>query len=271
MPGMHFGLLATEDRYGGVTANLGELSEAISDTGFGAILAESLQKWKEEEKTAVWLQVPIHCSRFIEMAALHGFQFHSAEDKYCLLKLWLQKGKPDTTPRFATHQLGVCGVVLREDTKQLLVIQERRSQFTLWKFPGGLADLGENIGDAAVRETFEETGIKTDFASVIAMRQQHTHPGAFGRSDLYVICRLRPLTFDISPCDHEIAQCTWMSVEELRQKLQISSLTHRLTSLISYGLEHGFDQIDLKMEQLESLYKGLTFQLFHRPLQKTKK
>ena len=39
MPGMHFGLTATEDRYGGVTANLGELSEAISDAGFGAILA----------------------------------------------------------------------------------------------------------------------------------------------------------------------------------------------------------------------------------------
>ena len=98
------------------------------------------------------------------------------------------------------------------------------------------------------------------------MRQQHTHPGAFGRSDLYVICRLRALTLEISPCDHEIAQCRWMSVDELRHQLQISSLTYRLTSLITYGLKHGFDEIDFHMEQLESLYKGLSFQLYHRPL-----
>ena len=108
----------------------------------------------------------------------------------------------------------------------------------------------------------------SEFASVIAMRQQHRHPGAFGRSDLYVICRLRPLTFDILPCDHEIAQCRWMAVEDLRQKLKISSLTYRMASLIVYGLEHGFDEIDLSMEQLESLYKGLYYQLYHRSLPK---
>ena len=62
-----------------------------------------------------------------------------------------------------------------------------------------------------------------------------------------------------------------MLVEELRQQLQISSLTYRLTSLITYGLKHGFDEIDLQMEQLESLYKGLTFQLYHRPLTKKEK
>ena len=100
------------------------------------------------------------------------------------------------------------------------------------------------------------------------MRQQHNHPGAFGRSDLYVICRLRPLTIDISHCGHEIAQCKWMAVADLRQQLQVSSLTHRMATLVLYGLEHGFDEIDLNMVQMESLYKGLYYQLFHRPLTK---
>ena len=71
--------------------------------------SDSLEKWRNENRTAVWLQVPIHLSRHIAVAARYGFQFHNAEHDQCLLKLWLPDRVPDTTPRFATHQLGVCG------------------------------------------------------------------------------------------------------------------------------------------------------------------
>lgn len=47
-------------------------------------------------------------SRYLEVAAAEGFKFHNAEDSQFLLKLWLRDGE-DATPRFATHQLGVCG------------------------------------------------------------------------------------------------------------------------------------------------------------------
>ena len=71
--------------------------------------SDSLQKWRNQNRTAIWLQVPLQHSRHIAVAAQYGFLFHNAEHKQCLLKLWLPKGVPDTTPRFATHQLGVCG------------------------------------------------------------------------------------------------------------------------------------------------------------------
>lgn len=103
-----------------------------------------------------------------------------------------------------------------------------------------------------------------DFASVIAFRQQHQHPSAFGRSDMYVICRLRPLTFDIVPCDREVLKCQWMSIEELRGHTQIASITHRITSLILYGLEFGFDTVDFTAEEMQSVYKGMHFTIFHR-------
>lgn len=254
------------DRYNGVTVSIRDnIPPKTSVQDFHKILKESVKKWRQEERTAVWLQMSLADSRYIEAVVEEGFTFHNAEDSQCLLKLWLRDSE-DATPRFATHQLGVCGVVLREDTKEVLVIQERKSQFSLWKFPGGLADLGENIGDAAVRETFEETGVKTEFASVIAFRQQHEHPSAFGRSDLYVVCRLRPLTFDIVPCDREVLKCRWMPLEELREHIQIASITHRITSLILHGLMHGFESVDITAEQMQSVYKGMHFTIFHRHL-----
>ena len=59
------------------------------------------------------------------------------------------------------------------------------------KIPGGLADLGEYIPDAAEREVMEETGIPTKFNSILSFR--HTHGLANGRSDMYFVCHLDPI------------------------------------------------------------------------------
>ncbi|KAL3878531.1 hypothetical protein ACJMK2_030871 [Sinanodonta woodiana] len=112
----------------------------------------------------------------------------------------------------------------------------------------------------------DHSGAPNECTSVLAFRQQHTQPGAFGRSDLYVVCRMRPLTFELSPCSHEIVECQWMPVQELHKHAQISTITRRLTSLVMFGLEHGFNRVDIKPEQMESIHKGLKFHLFHRPL-----
>ncbi len=44
------------------------------------------------------------------------------------------------------------------------------------RFPGGAANLSEDIADTAVREDYEETGIRSKFCSVIGFRQQHNYP-----------------------------------------------------------------------------------------------
>ncbi|XP_035281189.1 nucleoside diphosphate-linked moiety X motif 6 isoform X2 [Anguilla rostrata] len=135
-----------------------------------------------------------------------------------------------------------------------------------WKFPGGLSDPGENIGDTAVREVLEETGVQAEFQSLLSIRQQHNHPGAFGMSDMYLICRLRPLTFHIDFCTQECLRCEWLPLEELAHTDATTPITSRVARLLLYGLHHGFHHIDLPVEQLPAVYSGMFYQLYHRAL-----
>jgi hypothetical protein len=88
----------------------------------------------------------------ISEAHAAGFTFHHAGGDRCMLSLWLREGVPSTVPPYATHQVGVAGVVMDEDTRLLLVKEAAGPAHVGWKFPGGLADLGEEISDTAVRE-----------------------------------------------------------------------------------------------------------------------
>uniref|UniRef100_A0A3B5QWT2 Nucleoside diphosphate-linked moiety X motif 6 n=1 Tax=Xiphophorus maculatus TaxID=8083 RepID=A0A3B5QWT2_XIPMA len=158
------------------------------------------------------------------------------------------------------------GAVLDESTGKVLVVQDKNKTKNAWKFPGGLSDPGENIGSTAVREVFEETGVRSKFRSLLSIRQQHQHPGAFDMSDMYLICRLSPLTYDINFCPHECLRCEWLRVSELAETSSTTPITARVARLLLHGLEHGFDKIDLKMEELPAVYSGMFYQLYHRQL-----
>ncbi|KAM8910883.1 nucleoside diphosphate-linked moiety X motif 6 [Spinachia spinachia] len=135
-----------------------------------------------------------------------------------------------------------------------------------WKFPGGLSDPGENIGATAVREVLEETGVRSEFKSLLSIRQQHDHPGAFAMSDMYIICRLRPLSYHIDFCTRECLRCEWLALGELARTDRTTPITSRVARLLLHGLERGFGEIDLAMEELPAVYSGAFYQLYLRPL-----
>ncbi|MEQ2179107.1 Nucleoside diphosphate-linked moiety X motif 6 [Goodea atripinnis] len=261
------GLTGKVDRFGGVTVNLAEvgLPADISENAFSSLLQDSLVQWKADGKMAVWLQVPISLSRCAAAAAAHGFTFHHAKSDHAMLALWMGEGE-SRLPGFATHQVGVAGAVVDESAGKVLVVQDKNKTKNAWKFPGGLSDPGENIGVTAVREVFEETGVRSEFRSLLSIRQQHQHPGAFGMSDMYIICRLSPLTYDINFCTHECLRCEWLHVGELTETSSTTPITSRVARLLLHGLEQGFDKIDLTMEELPAVYSGRFYQLYHRQL-----
>ncbi|XP_072170800.1 nucleoside diphosphate-linked moiety X motif 6-like [Diadema setosum] len=251
---------AKKDRFNCVTIDL--TSQSIGDASFDSVLDNSVAAWRRDGCNAVWLHVPIHQSHLIVVAARRGFTYHHAEDDLAVLSLWLQEG-PSRLPAFASHTVGVAGLVLNEETRELLMIQDKNA-LSRWKFPGGFASLAEDIPETAMREVYEETGIKTEFQGVLAFRQQHKVPSAFGRSDIYVVTRLRPLTFDINICTTEVSNAGWIPVEELTLSNEHTPLTCRMAKLIRHGLAEGFDKVDVGMHELPSVYKGMTYKLFHR-------
>ncbi|XP_032872233.1 nucleoside diphosphate-linked moiety X motif 6 [Amblyraja radiata] len=255
------------DRFGAVTVHLEHkhFPTQLDEVTFQKLLQDAIVGWKAEGRVAVWLHVPILQSRFIPAAAHQGFTFHHAEKDHSVLALWLAMGE-SRLPSYATHQVGVAGAVLDEVTGKVLVVQDKNKTKNAWKFPGGLSDPGEDIGETAVREVFEETGIRSTFKSLLSIRQQHNHPGAFGKSDMYAICRLKALSFDINFSQEECIQCEWMDLVELTRTECATPITSRIAKLLLYGYREGFDKIDLKMTEFSAIYTGRPYKLYYKAL-----
>ncbi len=127
------------------------------------------------------------------------------------------------------------------------------------------ANLGEDLEETAVREVFEETGVRAKFASVLGLRQSHNYPGGHGRSDMYICCRLEPITYEINACKEEISACEWLGLDEMCNYSE-SSLTQLIARTVRRGVEKGFDEVDIRPKRMESLYPGRFFKYFFRNL-----
>ena len=175
-------------------------------------LGYSLEQWREQGYLAVWLNVPIGRSALIPVAVDAGFTFHHSGDDYLMLTHMLVEDAH--VPPFATHYIGAGGVVLNEDRELLVVCERYRrpGQPPFYKLPGGALHPGENLEAAAVREVWEETGVETRFEALVCFR--HWHGYRYGKSDIYFVCRLRPLSTEIRIQDEEIEECLWIPVDE---------------------------------------------------------
>ncbi|XP_008933796.1 PREDICTED: nucleoside diphosphate-linked moiety X motif 6 [Merops nubicus] len=123
-----------------------------------------------------------------------------------------------------------------------------------------------HLGDTAVREVFEETGIRSEFKSILSIRQQHGQPGAFGKSDMYIVCRLEPSSFAISFCRQECLRCEWMDLQELARTQHATPVTSSVAKLLLYGYQEGFQNIDITPREFPAVYTGLFYKLYHREL-----
>ena len=73
------------------------------------------------------------------------------------------------------------------------------------------------------REVLEETGIVTEFVSLVCFR--HLLNFRFGCADIYFICHLKALSHEIKMDAMEIADAQWMDVSLICESPRVTTLT----------------------------------------------
>lgn len=72
-------------------------------------------------------------------------------------------------------------IVLDEAGKILL---QRRSDTGVWALPGGAMEIGETIGETAIRETKEETGLDVELEYIVGIYTNPHHVVAFSGGEV---------------------------------------------------------------------------------------
>ena len=237
-------------------------------SSFSDRLQDTIHAMKEMGKSSIWVEVPMQQAGFIEDMMDLGFTFHHAQGYTANLNLWLRKDS-NKVPEFATHHVGV-GAVVVNSRDEILCVRELRHNFMPWKVPGGLADLGEHIPEAAEREVYEETGIRAKFHSILSFR--HAHGLANGRSDLFFVCRLDPIEERDEdgnvviptpvPQECEIAAAEWIPLSDYKDMVNgVTTKTgHPMMRHVMDLLEKG---VHIGQRDINSFIPGRANPMYH--------
>jgi 8-oxo-dGTP pyrophosphatase MutT (NUDIX family) len=202
-------LSSTPDQFGGVIVQPELLPDDPAE--FRGRLEASLAAWRADGRRLAWLEVPLARSALIPVAVEAGFTFHHSGEHYLMLTCRLVEGA--FVPLHATHYIGVGGVVLNERRELLVVCERYRSgRRPYYKLPGGALQPGEHLVEGVLREVREETGVRARFEALVCLR--HWHGYRYGKSDIYFVCRLTPLSQDLSMQAEELEECFWMPVDD---------------------------------------------------------
>ncbi|KAL4566916.1 hypothetical protein LXL04_031042 [Taraxacum kok-saghyz] len=206
-------LSATNDDFGGVMV---VMDEHMDSDVFRTLLQTSMSQWKLQGKKGVWIKLPIKNSNLVDAAVKEGFWYHHAEPEHLMLLYWIPK-TVNPIPANASHVVRVGAIVLN-DKQEMLVVQEKLGPLRgVWKICTGTVDQGEDIPVGVVREVKEETGVDTEFVQVLAFSQEHNV--FFGKSQVFFICMMRPLSSDIQIQETEIEAAKWMPLEEYASQI----------------------------------------------------
>jgi ADP-ribose pyrophosphatase YjhB (NUDIX family) len=101
----------------------------------------------------------------------------------------------------------VAGTILEQDGRILLTRRAINPGRGLWTFPGGFVDFGETATDAALRETFEETGLRAELTGLLNV---YSYPAA----PVIIVYQARVTGGALAACDENDA-LEWMKPSEI--------------------------------------------------------
>ena len=76
---------------------------------------------------------------------------------------------------------GGSAIIVDDEGKILL---QRRSDNNRWALPGGTMDIGETIGESAIREVREETGLEVELTRIVGVYSDPGHVFAYDDGEI---------------------------------------------------------------------------------------
>ncbi|MFK0045389.1 NUDIX hydrolase [Streptomyces sp. NPDC090741] len=111
------------------------------------------------------------------------------------------------------------------------VLLQRRTDNGMWALPGGKMELGESIGDCAIRETYEETGVTVEIMGIVGTYTNPGHVFAYDDGEVrqeFSICLLaRPVSGSLHTSDESI-EVAWFTPDETDALPMVSSIRKRI-------------------------------------------
>ncbi|MEV0360319.1 NUDIX domain-containing protein [Nocardia sp. NPDC050697] len=123
---------------------------------------------------------------------------------------------PDA-PRPNSLRPGASALVTDEDGR---VLMQRRGDSGNWSLPGGIMETGETLGDCAVRETHEETGLDIAITGLLGIYTDPEHVIAYTdgevRQEFAVVYYGRVIGGEIS-VSHESTEVRFIAPVDLEE------------------------------------------------------
>jgi hypothetical protein len=179
-----------KDMFGGVVVTPEKLPDAAAE--FSQRLQSSLETWRDQGIRLAWIDIPREKSHLIPLATQSGFFFHHANEDDLMLVARLVEDA--FVPNHATHYIGVGGVCINH-RQEILVVCERHRRTS-------------------------QPYYKLCF--------RHWHGYRYGKSDIYFVCRLAPLSQDVTMQAEEIEECFWMPVADYFGSDLVSTFNKRI-------------------------------------------
>lgn len=104
-------------------------------------------------------------------------------------------------------------IAIFKDGKVLLT---KRDDFRIWCLPGGRAEEGETLPQAALRETFEETGLQVKLTGVIGI---YSIPVTSSWVNLIISFKAEVIGGELNPQPGEVVDLCWFDQKEIPHAL----------------------------------------------------
>lgn len=111
-----------------------------------------------------------------------------------------------------TDQPPVAAAIIVDGHRVLMVRRRVKEGELSWQFPAGAIEAGESAGEAAVRETAEETGLTV---SAVKLLGERIHPQTH-RLMSYTACELIEGEARVAAAE-EVDAVAWITLDEIRE------------------------------------------------------